>query len=87
MTRPVLKDDAFLADVRAANREDDNFRLWWLGQSGFLVQWKGSHLLLDPVRHEAPPPCVRIRCTRQLDLQPQRCTSRVQAQPSSCTSG
>jgi L-ascorbate metabolism protein UlaG (beta-lactamase superfamily) len=44
----VLKDDAFLADVRAANRSDDNFRLWWLGQSGFLVQWKGSHLLLDP---------------------------------------
>jgi L-ascorbate metabolism protein UlaG (beta-lactamase superfamily) len=46
--RPVLKDDAFLADVRAANRDDDDFRLWWLGQSGFLVQWKGSHLLLDP---------------------------------------
>ena len=48
MIRPVLKDHAFLADVRAANRHDDNFRLWWLGQSGFLVQWKGSHLLLDP---------------------------------------
>ena len=48
MIRPVLKDDAFLADVRAANRDDDNFRLWWLGQSGFLVQWKGSHLLFDP---------------------------------------
>jgi L-ascorbate metabolism protein UlaG (beta-lactamase superfamily) len=46
--RPVLKDEAFLADVRAANRDDDDFRLWWLGQSGFLVQWKGSHLLLDP---------------------------------------
>jgi L-ascorbate metabolism protein UlaG (beta-lactamase superfamily) len=46
--RPALKDDAFLADVRAANRDDDNFRLWWLGQSGFLVQWKGNHLLLDP---------------------------------------
>ena len=48
MIRPVLKDDAFLADVRAANRDDGNFCLWWLGQSGFLVQWKGSHLLLDP---------------------------------------
>jgi len=46
--RPVLKDDAFLADVRAANLDDDDFRLWWLGQSGFLVQWKRSHLLLDP---------------------------------------
>jgi len=48
MIRPVLKDEAFLEDVRAANRDDDNFRLWWLGQSGFLVQWKGCHLLLDP---------------------------------------
>jgi len=46
--RPVLKDDAFLADVRAANHDNDNFCLWWLGQSGFLVQWRRSHLLLDP---------------------------------------
>ena len=48
MIRPVLKEEAFLGDVRAANRDDDNFRLWWLGQSGFLVQWRGRHLLLDP---------------------------------------
>jgi len=46
--RPVLQDDAFLADVRTANRDDEHFRLWWLGQSGFLVQWKRRHLLLDP---------------------------------------
>jgi L-ascorbate metabolism protein UlaG (beta-lactamase superfamily) len=46
--QPVLKDDAFLADVRAGNCDNDDFRLWWLGQSGFLVQWKRSHLLLDP---------------------------------------
>ena len=48
MIRPVLAGDAFLADVRAANQDNDDFRLWWLGQSGFLVQWKRSHLLLDP---------------------------------------
>ncbi len=24
------------------------FRLWWLGQSGFLLQWQGIHVLLDP---------------------------------------
>lgn len=48
MIQPVLKNDAFLADVRAANQDNDDFRLWWLGQSGFLVQWKRSHLLLDP---------------------------------------
>jgi L-ascorbate metabolism protein UlaG (beta-lactamase superfamily) len=48
MIQPVLKDDAFLADVRAGNNDNGDFRLWWLGQSGFLVQWKRSHLLLDP---------------------------------------
>jgi len=44
---PVLKDDAFLADV-AAGRGRAGFRLWWLGQSGFLLQWEARHLLLDP---------------------------------------
>ena len=25
-----------------------NFHVWWLGQSGFLVQWNQKHLLFDP---------------------------------------
>lgn len=48
MIVPVLKDDALLADVRAANRDDGQVRVWWLGQSGVLVQWQGRHLLMDP---------------------------------------
>jgi L-ascorbate metabolism protein UlaG (beta-lactamase superfamily) len=48
MIQPVLQDDEFLADVRTADVNDGHFRLWWLGQSGFLVQWRGAHLLLDP---------------------------------------
>ncbi len=48
MIQPVLQDHEFLADVRSANAMDENFRLWWLGQSGFLLQWQGSHMLLDP---------------------------------------
>jgi L-ascorbate metabolism protein UlaG (beta-lactamase superfamily) len=48
MIQPVLQDHEFLADVRSANAMDENFRLWWLGQSGFLLQWQGSHILLDP---------------------------------------
>ncbi len=48
MIQPVLQDDDFLADVRAAEVDDGHFRLWWLGQSGFLVQWRGHHLLIDP---------------------------------------
>ncbi len=48
MIRPVLMNDEFLADVRSSARNDGSFRLWWLGQSGFLVQFDGHHLLLDP---------------------------------------
>src|SRR6266850_331802 len=48
MVKPVLQDDAFLADVAAAGHDLANLHLWWLGQSGFLVQWQGRHLLLDP---------------------------------------
>jgi L-ascorbate metabolism protein UlaG (beta-lactamase superfamily) len=45
---PLLADDAFLADVRAAASERDRVHLWWLGQSGFLIQHAGRHLLMDP---------------------------------------
>ena len=37
-----------MADVAAARQDPENLHLWWLGQSGFLVQWQGRHLLLDP---------------------------------------
>ena len=56
MIEPVLRDDAFLADLAAAAREaegSDRFHLWWLGQSGFLVQWRGNRLLLDPYLSDA----------------------------------
>jgi L-ascorbate metabolism protein UlaG (beta-lactamase superfamily) len=46
--RPVQSHDALLADIHASNHKDGNFRLWWLGQSGFLLQWHGIHILLDP---------------------------------------
>lgn len=48
MIKPVLQDDALLADIRSAPRREDCLHVWWLGQSGFLVQWNGRHLLFDP---------------------------------------
>ncbi len=48
MIRPLQSHDALLADIRASDRRDSSFRLWWLGQSGFLLQWQGLHVLLDP---------------------------------------
>jgi L-ascorbate metabolism protein UlaG (beta-lactamase superfamily) len=46
--RPVRADDGLLAEIHASDKRDGNFRLWWLGQSGFLLQWQGTHVLLDP---------------------------------------
>jgi len=45
---PLQSHDGLLKDIRFANRRDGGFRLWWLGQSGFLLQWQGTHILLDP---------------------------------------
>lgn len=48
MIQPLRKDDGLLADIRRTRRDQEHLHLWWLGQSGFLVQWRGRHLLLDP---------------------------------------
>jgi len=48
MIKPILQDDTFLADVSHAKNNPDQLHLWWLGQSGFLIQWQGHHLLIDP---------------------------------------
>ena len=48
MIKPLLQNNAFLEDVSRARNDPEHFHLWWLGQSGFLVQWQGHHLLIDP---------------------------------------
>ena len=48
MIKPILQDDAFLEDVSHAKNNPGQLHLWWLGQSGYLIQWQGHHLLLDP---------------------------------------
>lgn len=48
MIAAFQKDDALLADMAAASHDDHTLHVWWLGQSGFLVQWAGERLLFDP---------------------------------------
>lgn len=48
LINPLLKNDDLLKDIKEAAKDDTSFHLWWLGQSGFLVQWQGKHLLIDP---------------------------------------
>src|ERR1700751_5941099 len=55
MIRPLQSHNVLLADIHASNRRDGRFRLWWLGQSGFLLQWQGIHVLLDPYLSDSLP--------------------------------
>jgi len=47
MKRAFQKDDALLADIAAARGAGDS-RIWWLGQSGFLLCAGGKSVLFDP---------------------------------------
>jgi L-ascorbate metabolism protein UlaG (beta-lactamase superfamily) len=44
----ILKDEALIAEMDALLHERSNAYLWWLGQSGFLLQWNGKRVLIDP---------------------------------------
>ena len=48
LIQPILKNEALLADIKSALSKPDELHLWWLGQSGFLIQWRGKHVLTDP---------------------------------------
>ncbi|AEE52156.1 MBL fold metallo-hydrolase [Haliscomenobacter hydrossis] len=49
MLKPAfLKDQALWDDVLQQSTDPHQFQLWWLGQSGFLLQWQGQRVLLDP---------------------------------------
>lgn len=48
MITPYLQGQDLLKSIRNTDTDADRFYLWWLGQSGFLIQWRGQHLLFDP---------------------------------------
>jgi L-ascorbate metabolism protein UlaG (beta-lactamase superfamily) len=68
---PLLADEAFLADVEAA-RAEPGLHAWWLGQSGFLIQHDGGHLVIDPylsdalTRKYAATDTPHVRMTRRV---------------------
>ena len=48
LIQPHLQGQAFLKDVQDAAADECALHIWWLGQSGFLLQWQGRHVLFDP---------------------------------------
>jgi L-ascorbate metabolism protein UlaG (beta-lactamase superfamily) len=72
--RATYKDEDFLAQVELAGRRTGEVHIWWLGQSGFLLQWNNIHVLLDPYLSDSltkkyegsPKPHIRM-CERVID--------------------
>lgn len=44
----ILKDEALVTEMDRLLPDATQAHIWWLGQSGFLLQWKGKRVLLDP---------------------------------------
>jgi L-ascorbate metabolism protein UlaG (beta-lactamase superfamily) len=44
----ILKNEALIAEMDTLLHDTTNAYLWWLGQSGFLLQWCGKRVLIDP---------------------------------------
>jgi L-ascorbate metabolism protein UlaG (beta-lactamase superfamily) len=71
------KDQALLEDIAKPDESETALRIWWLGQSGFLVRQGGSLLLLDPylsdslTRKYAETDKPHVRLTEQV-IAPER---------------
>lgn len=44
----IKKNEALVEEMDSLLTDETRFYLWWLGQSGFLLQWKGKRALIDP---------------------------------------
>ncbi len=44
----IKKNEALIAEMDSFLKKENGFDLWWLGQSGYLLQWHGERILIDP---------------------------------------
>lgn len=47
LIKAIVKDEALVAEMDSL-LADPGLHVWWLGQSGFLFQWQGKRVLVDP---------------------------------------
>jgi L-ascorbate metabolism protein UlaG (beta-lactamase superfamily) len=48
MIEAYKKDEDLIAEMDALLPDVKSSHLWWLGQSGYVLQWKGKRILIDP---------------------------------------
>ena len=48
MIKAIKKNQELVAEMDTLLNDSTHYHLWWLGQSGYLLQWKGKRVLIDP---------------------------------------
>ncbi len=48
LIKAIKKDEALVEEMDSLLTDDQQFHIWWLGQSGYLLQWNGKRVLIDP---------------------------------------
>lgn len=53
MIKAFQKDRDLLKDLSEVDPDSNELSIWWLGQSGYLIHWKGIKIILDPYLSES----------------------------------
>lgn len=48
MIKAIRRNEELIEDILSCSKDENNFYLWWLGQSGYLLQYKRKRILIDP---------------------------------------
>ncbi|HEX7457401.1 MAG TPA: MBL fold metallo-hydrolase [Ginsengibacter sp.] len=48
LIKAIKKDNELIDEIDSFISDKNNFYLWWLGQSSFLLQWNEKRILIDP---------------------------------------
>ena len=48
LIKAIKKNEELIHEMDSFLADNEHFHLWWLGQSGFLMQWNGKRVLIDP---------------------------------------
>lgn len=48
MIAAINKNEPLVSEMDTLPDDEKKFHLWWLGQSGYLLQWQGKRVLIDP---------------------------------------